>query len=132
MRDLTSRHSLVNCRSRRRIELTSPTQTESHRVWQQYGSSAQISVAHGVHEDESFLPVLQMECLQVFVVPESFGAEESATAPVSLGVAASLGVPASAFAVPESFGDVVPASVAVEVPAARAAPFGVPHPVGPS
>jgi hypothetical protein len=51
------------------IEPTSPTQTLSHLVLQQYESSAQTFLAQGSHVLVSFVPAVQIAWLQVLPPP---------------------------------------------------------------
>jgi len=52
------------------IDPTSPTQIESHAVLQQYGSWAQIDVAHGSQLDFSCVPLEQMPWVQPAPPPD--------------------------------------------------------------
>jgi uncharacterized membrane protein YgcG len=100
------------------IEVTCPTQMESHSTSQQYGSAAQMSPAHVLQVLVSVEPSSQMLCAQ----PEGGGG------PASTGGGGGGG--------PASTGGGGPASTGGGgggvVPPEMAAPSGVPQPVGPS
>jgi hypothetical protein len=143
------------------IEETSRTQMESHATAQQKPSTLQMDVAHGSQPVTSLLPVEQMACVQM-PPPEHWPLELQVappvqapqvppqpslpqTLPLQLGVQALVHWPlelqleplAQAPQVPlqPSLPQTLPLQLGVQVepePPARAAPFGVPMPVGPS